>query len=388
MRKFACLWTVLLFLATAVSMVFVTPVSVEAIGEVTPTPVPEEDNTPQDIDADELLDEALSSIQNGDYIEAVATMDVLIEADSSIAFAYVLRGFAFTQLGDLDEAVNDFSRAIELEPWQFDYYMFRGDAYFLDGEFTDALDDYDSAIFVNPWSSDSYFRRAEAQYELENDDAGDVDDLISRAVSSLTLGDMDTAIGFLDEAIDIDDELPNVASAYYLRGSLHLQNGDTDEAVEDYTNALEINPEMHNALLGRGIIYREDGDLEAAGEDFYNRITILGLETIEQEMEIGDTIEIEMAYRRVVAIVFEGEAGQEVTISASELGGAATDPLIALVDPDGNPIAGDDDFGGGLDSEIDNFELPESGTYTLWVSHAEGGYDFGFSGLIEVEVND
>ena len=35
-----------------------------------------------------------------------------------------------------------------------------------------------------------------------------------------------------------------------------------------------------------------------------------------------------------------------------------------------------------------DFELPEDGTYTLMVSHAEGGYSFGFNGLIEVEIDD
>ena len=51
------------------------------------------------------------------------------------------------------------------------------------------------------------------------------------------------------------------------------------------------------------------------------------------------------------------------------------DPLIALLDPDGTPIAGDDDMGGVLDSLVENFELPADGTYTLVVSHANGGYD-------------
>jgi pre-peptidase len=94
-----------------------------------------------------------------------------------------------------------------------------------------------------------------------------------------------------------------------------------------------------------------------------------------------------MAYRRVYAISFEGEAGQEINITARDFGGAFTDPLIALLGPDGEPIAGDDDFGGGLDSEIDNFELPEDGTYTLLVSHAEGGYDFGFQGIVRVDID-
>jgi hypothetical protein len=47
--------------------------------------------------------------------------------------------------------------------------------------------------------------------------------------------------------------------------------------------------------------------------------------------------------------------------------------LIVLLDPNGDPIAGDDDSGTQLDSLISSFELPTDGTYTLLVSHAGGG---------------
>jgi hypothetical protein len=66
------------------------------------------------------------------------------------------------------------------------------------------------------------------------------------------------------------------------------------------------------------------------------------------------------------------------------------DPLIALLDPQGNPIAGDDDFGaatgGEVDAEITDFILPATGSYTLLVSHAEGGYAVGFEGLVRVSI--
>lgn len=390
MRKFAWLTSFLLIALMSMGMMLSTPMSVSAIGEVTPTPDPdaEVEETADEIDVDELIDEGLVDIQNGDFRSALAKMDIVIEFDESVSFAFVIRGIANSQLGFADDAIEDFTSAIDLEPWQADFYLFRGDVAVNDGALVEALLDYEQAISINPFSVDSYLRRANVNYELGDSTAGDVDDLIARALGALGNGDVMSALGFLDEAIDTGEGLESLGQAYYIRAFANGNLGDVDAQLEDYESALEANPNLHIIYLARGIYFREEGDIGAAGKDFYDRITIHGTETVNDEMEIGDTLEVEMAYRRIVEITFDGKEGQEISIAASDFGGAIVDPLITLLDPDGNPIAGDDDFGGGLDSLIDDFELPDDGTYTLLVSHAEGGYDFGFNGIVEVEITE
>lgn len=391
MRKLTWISSLLFVLLLFISTVFIVPTSVEAIGEVTPTPAPEEPTNTvetEEVDVDQLIEDGLLDVQNGDFRSAIAKMDAAIAADPEVMFAYIVRGVAHIQLGQLDNAIDDYTIAIELEPWQFDTYIFRGDAYRSNGDLTDALLDYDEAIYISPLTGSSYLRRADLNYQLGDAIAGDVDDLTARGLNSLNTGDVDTAFAFLDEAIDIGDGLSSVGSTYYVRGIASMQNGDTEQAFDDYASAIETDERLHNPYLGRGILHRQEGDIQAAGEDFYNRMLIHNVETIEDAMSIGDTIEVEMAYQRIVTIRFEGEAGQEINISANDISGTVVDPLITLLDPNGNPIAGDDDFGGALNSLIDDFELPVDGIYTLWVSHAEGGYTFGFNGLVEVEIED
>lgn len=388
MRKFVWLATFLAVLVFSFSLIFISPVSVSAIGEVTPTPEPDNEETPDNIDVDELLQEGIEDIQNGEYRSALAKMDIVIEFAPEVMTAYLIRGIANSQLGFLDDAIDDFTSAIELEPWLSDLYLFRGNVYELNGDLTDALLDYDRAIYISPLTPDGYLSRSNVNYALNDSDAGDVDDLIARALFSFGGGDTNQVFAYLDEAIETGEGLTSIGVAYYIRAITNMNIGDVDAALDDYEAALEANPDFHNAYLARGILYREQGDIEAAGEDFYNRISIHGQETIEEEMDIGDTIEVDMAYRRVIAISFEGEEGQVVNISANDFGGVIVDPLIALLDPDGNPIAGDDDFGGALNSLIDDFELPEDGTYTILLSHAEGGYVFGFNGIVVVEIEE
>lgn len=63
--------------------------------------------------------------------------------------------------------------------------------------------------------------------------------------------------------------------------------------------------------------------------------------------------------------VLTAEAGDYVIIT---LVSTEFDPFLLLLDPSGAEIARDDDSAGNLDSQIANFELPESGDYTIVAS--------------------
>lgn len=75
--------------------------------------------------------------------------------------------------------------------------------------------------------------------------------------------------------------------------------------------------------------------------------------------------------------LFDGTAGQKITIKVTASGGS--DPRLRLIDPHGNGLANDDDGGGGT-SALLTVTLPETGTYTIridmWVG---GGYSLTVS---------
>jgi len=366
----------------------VTP-AVQAIAEVTPTPVPAQ-SAPQaapDVDVEQLLSDAIAAIQAGNFQEAIDLANTLLQAEPDNTQAYLVRGVANSQLGHFDESIADLSSAIETAPYSWDIYNFRAGAYTQQGELGEAILDYERAIELNPLNGTAFQNRADLYSQLGDNTAADVDLLIAQALQLFSLGDAENAINFLDEAINTGEQSPTIAVAHYIRAIAHSQSGDNQAALDDYQAALDVNPDMHNVYLARGINYRENGDLVAAGEDFNNRINLLGQEFIDRDLNIGSAIEVEMDYRRVYRIRFEGTTGEIVTISASDTNDTVVDPLIALLDPSGEAIAGDDDFGENLSSKIEAFELPASGTYTLLVSHAEGGFDAGYNGMVRITVN-
>jgi tetratricopeptide (TPR) repeat protein len=370
-----------------VGLLSAMPLSVSAIGEVTPTPAPMTNPT---IDVEALMDEALASLQAGDFMTTIDLTNQVLTVDPENIEAYVFRGVAHVRLGRNQDGLNDFTTGLEYAPYSFNLYIFRGDTYAAMGDNVSALLDYEKAIEIYPLNLDAFSRRAEIYYALGDNVSGDIDDFIANGLTRADDGDLQAAIDFFTSAIQTGGATPAVALAYYSRGITYLNMEDDAGAIQDFTGALSINPNLHNAYLARGISYRQAGDLQRAGSDFQQRITIHGAETIPTSMAIGDTVELEMVYRRVYSITFSGSEGQRVSLSARDMEPTMIDPLIALLDPQGNPIAGDDDFGaatgGEVDAEITDFILPATGSYTLLVSHAEGGYAVGFEGLVRVSI--
>jgi len=66
------------------------------------------------------------------------------------------------------------------------------------------------------------------------------------------------------------------------------------------------------------------------------------------------------------------QGGQYVTITVRAMSGAAFDPFLEVVDPDGATLAIDDDSGGRLDARLNDLALTRRGTYTLRVSGQSG----------------
>ena len=58
------------------------------------------------------------------------------------------------------------------------------------------------------------------------------------------------------------------AEAYMDRGNANAQKGLLDEAIADYDAALRINPDFALAYYNRGLVRREMGDSQGGEEDF------------------------------------------------------------------------------------------------------------------------
>jgi lipoprotein NlpI len=84
-------------------------------------------------------------------------------------------------------------------------------------------------------------------------------------------GDHDRAIEDYNEAIKID---PEDAFPYNNRGNAYRGKGEYDRAITDYNKAIELDPKFAMAYNNRGAAYKGKGDNERAIADYSQAITL------------------------------------------------------------------------------------------------------------------
>ena len=60
----------------------------------------------------------------------------------------------------------------------------------------------------------------------------------------------------------------NLAVAFNNRGNAYYFNGQLDRAIEDYGDAIRLQPDFAEAFSNRGNVYRKEGQFDRAIEDY------------------------------------------------------------------------------------------------------------------------
>ena len=187
---------------------------------------------------------------SGEYLRAIAEINVAIGLDQGYALAYNNRGVAYRHLGYLYNALSDLDIAIELDPDFAEAYSNRGVVYAEFGNYTLAISNYDMAIELGSESAATYYNRGSAYADLKS---------------------YDSAISDYNRAIELDTEY---AKAYYGIGDAYNYLGDYDSAMSDYTRAIELDPELAEAYGNRGTIYANRGEYPSAISDYTRAIEL------------------------------------------------------------------------------------------------------------------
>ena len=107
----------------------------------------------------------------------------------------------------------------------------------------------------------------------KNSDTSDNDaavKAVEQGNADLKRNDIDSAIEHLGLAMRLN---PTLDTAYCLRGIAYKRNGQIDNAITDYTKAIELKPDAEYYCL-RGIAYGQRGDLDKAVSDYTKSIEI------------------------------------------------------------------------------------------------------------------
>jgi tetratricopeptide (TPR) repeat protein len=219
----------------------------------------------------------------GAYYDAIGYFRQALTFDADFFLAHVRLGDSFYELQGNREAIDAYTDALELQEEPY-VYNARGNAYFALGTleaYELAIADYERAVelgeetgvddsLLSTYMSNignTYYQLGdyrEARGWLE--DALELDDNNPRAYSNLGLialseGDYDEAIDYFTEAIERDQNDPFY---FYYRGATYYFNGDNREAVRDMEEATQLAPNNREFWRWLGIIRDEMGDCEEA----------------------------------------------------------------------------------------------------------------------------
>lgn len=269
--------------------------------------------------APEVFQRARSELDAGNYGAARLYFSVFLALNPDYSQAYFGQALSLLNLEQLDEALMSIDRALETAP-------------------------------NNPAYRAAVLRLRSQIYGI--------------------LGQPDEALADLSAAI----ELSPSADAYAERAGLLAGQEDYRAALADLNAALELTPDDPSLLLYRALLHRQLQDQASAAADYLQYINAIGTATGRNSpLRAGEAVLTELEEGLVQVFTFEGRAGQTATIIAEGRPEDPVDPLIVLIGPSGQPLAGDDDSGGGLTSLIRNLALSSDGTYTVLLSHAMGG---------------
>ena len=216
---------------------------------------------------------------NQQKVESIQTaiLSVDVSQGNTTASQWLARGNQLWRLRRYSEAIRAFDAAIKQKP-KFIHlaYYGKGLALYWSGKYPEAITAFEQAVksqpdFVPAWNQLSVVYRDSNQLDKA---LAAINQAIQLQPNNPNLYNQKLAIlsdlkRYKEAAAAINKaiELSPRAAFYNNRGIVRSELGDKPGAIDDYTQAIKINPNLANAYVLRGIVYYQLGDKQKARED-------------------------------------------------------------------------------------------------------------------------
>jgi tetratricopeptide (TPR) repeat protein len=246
-----------------------------------------------------------------DYDLAIEGFTRAIDRNPKDISLYLSRAGAFLHILERERGKADAQRALALSPEHPMTLLVRGEFYSMDKQYDTALEYIDRALSVKPtWGIPHfdrgsilaeqgnypaalmeinlamkyqaptplfYFLRSMVYYRLQDCAASQKDAVAALRISqrdALLMQEFNLGVykGYLDWAMDYYawalEKLPNSWLVYQGRADAELVNECYEQAIADYTRAIQLAPCELRPYLGRGQAYQKTGQIDCAADDF------------------------------------------------------------------------------------------------------------------------
>lgn len=256
------------------------------------------------------------------YEDAIKQFDYVVKLEPNYSSAYSFRAESYIGLKKYNEAIDDVISALGIDRDRKAFYELQELA---DSAFEQTVAklkvqkikepneqswDYDLGIV---YERAAKYNKAIAYYKESLEKESNI--ITASRISSCydDLGDYDKALEYCNQAIALDSvktnylyekanildnagrtqeaiktmsdyiaNTPDEPAGYYQRGWFKDHSGDIEGALEDYTMAITLQPNVAYAYLNRGVLYRLKGENAKAESDFKQ---VVRLDSIPEDAE-------------------------------------------------------------------------------------------------------
>lgn len=343
---------------------------------------------PKSLTASDFFDRAMTEKETGLTESAIQSLTFAIELEPDMAEAYFERGELNYTLKRYYEASRDYDAALEhgYDKNTYTYYSL-GMARFNRDDFWNAITAFGDALEIDSAYTNAYYWRGRSFISVGEYEKGiaDIERALHRDYSEPSyayfyiataydeLEEYWSAIANYTKSIEIstkDCEEYECWIDYNNRGTTYYWLDIYSLAIEDYTQAIQLNPDEYPlALKNRGNAYDAQGEIQLALGDWNTMLQLL-----EGDVEIYQLTDSRMIVRDELrnndsqaAIEFEGSSGETISITLEVGETSLLDAILMLRDPDGSPIAYSAP-GSSPDASLIDINLTKDGTYTIVVA--------------------
>jgi tetratricopeptide (TPR) repeat protein len=210
-----------------------------------------------------------TNISKNQFTNAIKDFSRAININPKFIDALINRGSAYAQLGRFNDALSDFNQALKYEKKDAELFSKRGEIFLQNNLYDQAIKDFSSAIVLNPMYSDAYLNRGRAYSEKGMPDEAMND--FNHAIKA----DSDHAdYPFVDRAAPaIQEDQASLASRdeaekLNQQGIENMEKELYDEALKNFTQAIDLQTSFADAYIYRGRIYTLQKNTSKALADF------------------------------------------------------------------------------------------------------------------------
>ena len=187
---------------------------------------------------------ALANVYNwtGIYKTAITVCKQAIEINPNLAYAHYNLGFALREEGEIGLAKNEFALYNELLKEQGELVEIS------EGKALETADKDVKSVETTK-KTDSVSGLSESDETVKS---ASVDEHIRKGVEYYNNGMLDEAIGEFQEALEDD---PDDVTIHFNLGNAYVDNEMFEEAISEYEKVIEIDPTNIDAILDLGMLY-------------------------------------------------------------------------------------------------------------------------------------